>query len=156
MPEVLSPGIGTVLSVSLAVPATEDATAYAALTWVDVGEITEVPEHGAQSEVISHTPLATGITRKFHGAINMGSLTIPAGFAPSDPGQAILRDARRDRRQISVRLVYPKVDPDSVTGFTEYVLAKVFSATLGASTSAVNSGSYQVEFDSEIVEVDEL
>lgn len=156
MPDDLSPGIGTVLYASAATPTTEDAAGYAALSWVAVGEITEIPEYGPQSEVVTHTPLATGITAKYHGAINYGSLTIPLALARDDAGQTVLDTARRDRTRISFRIEYPKLDPASVTGATEYTQGKVFSFTRGASSGAVVSGSVQVEFEKETVEVDEL
>ena len=85
--------IGTKFSVSATLPTTlddDDTTGYASLTGTLVGEVTEVPEYGGQAATVEHTPLATGITRKFHGAINYGSLTVPLALDRDDAGQAIL------------------------------------------------------------------
>ena len=56
---------GTLFALVAAEPATIDAAGFGALTFVNVGEITEIPEYGANAEVVSHQPLATGRTEKY-------------------------------------------------------------------------------------------
>jgi hypothetical protein len=140
MSDDLSPGIGTILSVVAAVPATNDDAGFGALTLVPVGEITEVPEYGPTSEVVTHVPLATGITAKYHGAINMGSITVPLAIDRADAGQVILRAAEVSRDRISFGITYPD-------GTIEYFQGKVFSFTIGASAGAVVSGNCNIEIE---------
>lgn len=66
---------------------------YAALTWVEVGEITSFGEFGASFQQITHTPVGSRRTYKFKGARDDGSLQLTLGRDPSDPGQADLAEA---------------------------------------------------------------
>lgn len=155
MAENLTTGIGTVLYVSATVPTTTDPTGFAALTWVEVGEITEIPEYGGTSEVVTHTPLKTGVQEKFHGTENAGSLQIPLAYDSEDAGQDILRTAHRNKTQLAFKIEYPKVDAASTAGAIDYTIGKVFSFTRSATTGGVVSGSVNVEFDMTPLEVAE-
>ncbi|WRH62036.1 MAG: hypothetical protein RSE12_16940 [Fuscovulum sp.] len=138
-----STSIGTLFSVSTAAPATLDAAGYAALTYTQVGEITEIPEFGAEHAVVTHTPLATGVVDKQHGEVNYGSLTIP--FAEDvDAGQTLLSTALANKTVISVKVAFP-------SGRIRYFRARVFSTRVSASTGSVVSGSAMVEIISPIV-----
>ena len=145
--ENLTTGIGTILYASATTPTTFDEAAYSALTWVEVGEITDIPEYGGTSEVVTHTPLKTGVQEKFHGAENAGSLQIPLAYDSLDAGQDVLRDARDNKRQIAFKIVYPKVLTASAEGATDYMVGKVFGFTRSASTNGVVAGNVNVEFD---------
>lgn len=83
--------VGTIISVSSALPATENAAGYAALTFSPVSEASEVPEHGSEQALAQHTPLATGIVQKRGGSIDAGEFTLPFALSDDDAGQAILR-----------------------------------------------------------------
>ena len=61
---------GTILSVVADEPATIDAAGFGALTFVEVGEVTDIPEYGPNVQVVEHNPLKTGVTQKFKGFIN--------------------------------------------------------------------------------------
>jgi len=93
----LTEGIGGFLSVSAATPATFDAAGYVALTFVEVGEVSEVPEFGAAYSPVTFTPLKTGIVNKFHGELNYGSITVPLGYDSANAGQIILLAALASR-----------------------------------------------------------
>ena len=139
--------IGTVMSASAALPATYDQTGYEALTYTAIGEVTEIPQHGGEADVIEHTPLATGIVNKFHGAIDYGSLTIPLGLSDGDAGQDIIAAAFASREAISFKVAYPD-------GLTNYFTAKCMSTIKrGASVGNVVSGEFNLELVSAIVEV---
>ncbi|WP_103171602.1 phage tail tube protein [Paracoccus sp. SY] len=158
MADNLTTGIGTILYVSATIPATLDEAGFAAITgsgWVEVGEITEIPDYGGTSEVVTHTPLKTGVQEKFHGAENAGSLQIPMAYDPSDAGQAILKAAKADKKQRAFRVEYPKVDVAATAGRTDYFVGKVFGVTRGATTGGVVSGTVTVELDMEPIEVAE-
>ena len=142
----LTEGIGGFLSVSAATPATFDASGYAALTWTEVGEASEVPEFGAAYSAVTFTPLKTGIVNKFHGELNYGSITIPLGYDSSDAGQAILLAALASKDEIGFR-------ETRSDGTIRYIMGKVMSFPRGQSVGSVNMASCNIEFTRADVEV---
>ena len=138
--------IGGFLSVSAAAPATFDDTGYAALTWTEVGEASEVPEFGAAYSPVTFTPLKTGIVNKFHGELNYGSITIPLGYDSADPGQIILLAALTSKDEIS----FKETRSD---GTIRYISGKVMSFPRGQSVGSVNMASCNIEFTRADVEV---
>ena len=142
----LTEGIGGFLSVSAATPATFDASGYAALTWTEVGEASEVPEFGAAYSAVTFTSLKTGIEDKFHGALNYGSITIPLGYDSADAGQIILLAALASKDEISFR-------ETRSDGTVRYIMGKVMSFPRGQSVGSVNMASCNIEFTRADVEV---
>lgn len=137
-------GIGGFLSVSAAAPATYDATGYAALTWTDVEQAGEIPDYGPAHSVVTFVPLKTGITNKFHGELNYGSITVPGALDAADAGQGILDAARRSKDEISFR-------ETRSDGTIQYFSGKVMSFTSGASVGSVVPFSAMVEITRETV-----
>lgn len=148
----VAPGIGTILYVSNAKPATENAAGYEALTWTAVGEVTELPEHGPASEVVTHVPLATGITQKYHGTLNYGSLAVPYAVDRDDAGQVIMNTVMNTKVRASFKVAWAD-NPGGTSGTVDYYQGKVFSGTRAASSGGANSGSFQVEFETAPVTV---
>ena len=142
----LTEGIGGFLSVSAATPATFDADGYAALTWTEVGEASEIPEFGAAYSAVTFTSLKTGIENKFHGALNYGSITIPLGYDSADDGQIILLAALASKDEISFR-------ESRSDGTVRYIMGKVMSFPRGQSVGSVNMASCNIEFTRADVEV---
>ena len=142
----LTEGIGGFLSVSADTPATFDADGYAALTWTEVGEASEVPEFGATYSAVTFTPLKTGIVNKFHGELNYGSITIPLGYDSADAGQIILIAALASKDEISFR-------ETRSDGTIRYIMGKVMSFPRGQSVGSVNMASCNIEFTTADVEV---
>ena len=139
--------IGTILRAAATLPATYDAAGYGALTPTAVGEITEIPTFGGQAETITHTPLATGITEKFQGAINYGSLTVPLAFDRDDAGQVILKAAFASKARIAFEVEYPD-------GSFDYFSGKVMSEIRrGSTVSGVLGGDVMIEIETPLVEV---
>lgn len=139
--------IGTTISISAAVPATYDAAGYGALTFTEIGEITEVPSFGGEASTVEHTPLKTGITEKFHGAINYGSMTVPLGLDISDAGQVIVNAEFVSKTRSAFKITWPD-------GAITYQSGKCMSEVRrGASTSAVVGGDFKVEIETAAVEV---
>lgn len=154
MADNLTTGIGTILFVSATLPATLTEAGFTAVTtWVEVGEITEIPEYGGSSEVVTHTPLKTGVQEKFHGPSNAGSLQIPMAYDPSDAGQIILKAAKADKKQRAFKIEYPRVDTAADEPRKDYFVGKVFGVTRSATTNGVVSGTVTVELDMEPIEV---
>jgi hypothetical protein len=139
-------GIGGILSASAALPATFDEVGYAALTWTEVAEVTELPEYGASHETVTHTPLKTGIKNKFHGELDYGSLAVPMAHDAADPGQIILKAARVSKDEISFKMTYSD-------GAIDYISGKVMSFTKGMSVGSVVPATSQLEYTRELIEV---
>jgi hypothetical protein len=141
---------GTLLALVVAEPATVDAAGFGALTYVNVGELTDLPEYGASAEVVTHNPLATGITEKYKGFINNGSMSLSLARDADDAGQIILASCVtgiNKNAEVSFRVTYQD-------GSIDYFTGKVFSYTKApGSANSIVSSTVQVEINSVIVEV---
>ncbi len=84
---------GTTLKISAGVPATFDATGYAALTYTTVGEVTDLGELGREYNLVTHNPLATRGTVKTKGSFNEGSLNVQLALDTDDAGQILMKTA---------------------------------------------------------------
>lgn len=134
----LTEGIGGFLSASAAAPATYDAVGYAALTWTDVAEVSEIPEYGAEHSAVTFVPLKTGIVNKFHGELNYGSITMPMALDTADAGQILLKAALTSKDEISFRETRSDAS-------VQYFSGKVMSFKSGASVGSVVPLSVMVE-----------
>lgn len=141
---------GITFSVVQGAPATVDAAGFAALTFVEVGEVTDLPEYGPTTEVVTHQPLKTGITEKYAGFTDNGSLAVGLGQDASDAGQVILR-ASQELANKGTAYSFKTEFPD---GTIDYYSGGLFSYTTnpGAANSIVASTA-QVEINSVIVRV---
>jgi hypothetical protein len=141
---------GTKLSVVAEDPATFDDVGYEALTFVEVGEVIDLPEYGPNVQVVESNPLATGITEKFKGFINYGSQSMGLEFDSEDAGQIILAagvEGATKNAQHAVKIEYQD-------GSTDYYSARIFSYTKapGGANSMVGS-TVQVEINTPVVRV---
>lgn len=131
-------------------PATNDDTGYSALTYVDIGQTTNIPSFGPTVAVVESNPLATGITEKFKGFINNGSTSVDFDLDPTDAGQILVSSAtigaNKDVRH-SFKIEYS-------TGDIRYFQGKVFSdsETPGGANSMV-SGTAQIEIETVVLKV---
>jgi hypothetical protein len=145
MSDALKPGLGTTLQLSATLPTTQTDAAYAALTWITVGEVTDIPSFGPAHEVVTHVPLATGVTAKYHGALNTGSITVPMALNSADTGQAALKTALANKTRIAFKVDY-------ADGTNDYFQGKVMSFTRGASIGSVVSAEVMIEIETPIIE----
>ena len=140
---------GVSFSVVAETPATPDVAGFEALTFVEVGEVTDVPEYGASASVVEHMPLATGVVEKYKGFINFGSMSVSLGRDVDDAGQALLKAAVTGAGK-NVEHSFKIGFPD---GSSEYATGKVFSYTTnpGSANSIVGSTA-NIEINTEVVE----
>lgn len=98
---------GSTLSVVAAgaAPATFDATGYAALSWVLIGEITDFGEIGREYNLITHNPVGNRSTQKFKGSFNEGQMNLSLGLQTDDAGQIIIKAASISDLSFSYRMV---------------------------------------------------
>lgn len=141
---------GVVLSVVADTPATNDAAGYEALTFVEVGELVDLPEYGPTVTVVESNPLKTGITEKFAGFTNYGSVSLGLEWDPEDAGQTILADAINPGGAYVVHSFKVAYNDGTV----EYFQGGVFSYTRapGSANSMVGSTA-QVEINTEVLRV---
>jgi len=142
---------GTKLSVVAEDPATFDEAGYEAMTtFVEVGEVIDLPEYGPNVQVVESNPLATGTTEKFKGFINYGSQSMGLEFDSADAGQIILAagvEGAAKNKQHAIKIEYQD-------GSVDYYSARIFSYTKapGSANSMVGS-TVQVEINTPITRV---
>ena len=85
--------LGTTLSLFAGVPETFDDAGYAALTYTAVGEVGDLGEFGGTREVVTFTPVDTGIVAKRPGSIDYGQMSLQIARDAEDVGQIALQSA---------------------------------------------------------------
>lgn len=145
MPNITN--IGTVVSVSAGIPATFDQAGYEALTFSEVTGVSSLGEFGPAYEILNHTDVNNGITKKAHGALNYGDPALQYRIVDADAGQGIITTALNTRATISVKIERP-------SGLAQYVQAIVSSAPDSeANAAATRLRSSNINITSSIVEV---
>ena len=74
-------------------PATYDALGYAALTYAEVGEITDLGTLTAEYAVTEHNPIGDRNLQKLKGTRDNGSQDLTLGFDTVDAGQIVMQTA---------------------------------------------------------------
>lgn len=148
---------GAKLSVSASLPATHDAAGFAALSYTEVGEITDIPAFGRTYAEVTHKPVNKRATFKFKGSYDDGgtTLTMARGTADAanDPGQAVLKTFLNSDNDLSVKVEYND-NPDGTSNSIDYFRAKVLSMpnSIGAA-DAIVTRQVQLSINGDIVEV---
>lgn len=130
---------GVLISVSVATPATFDAAGYAALTYTNIGEITDGGSHGRVYAVVSHKPIGNRAEQKFKGSFNEGQKTIQVGIDDDEPGQLIVKAGVKSDANYSFKVTYQG-------GSVDYFQAKVMSFVKATgSVDSIRSGTIMLE-----------
>ena len=138
---------GTTLGISANAPATYDETGFSALTFTDIGEITDMGEYGREYALVTHNPLGDRRTVKRKGSYNDGALTMSLGRVPSDAGQVLLLAALDSDDSYSFEVTLQD-------GTIQYFSGQVMSYTTNVgSVDQITGASVTVEIDGDIVEV---
>jgi hypothetical protein len=82
---------GTTLAVSASTPATFNVAGYSALSFTNVGEITDLGEFGREYALVTHNPVGSRGTQKFKGSFNEGTMTLSLGLDTDDAGQIVMK-----------------------------------------------------------------
>ena len=141
---------GLTVKLSASQPATPDASGYAALTYTEIGEVTNVPSFGPTVAVVESNPLKTGITEKFKGFINNGSTSVDFDVDTEDAGQILLSSgtigANKDVRHSFVI--------EYADGSKRYFQGKIFSdSETPGSANSMLTGTAQIEIETEVLKV---
>lgn len=121
---------GTKIHVSASAPATFDKAGYEALTWTQIGEITDGGSHGRTYAEVKHTPIDNRAVQKYKGSFDNGTKTLQMAVDDDDAGQDVLRAGLASDADYYFKVLYPN-------GAADYFPAKVMSfakATAGVDT----------------------
>jgi len=130
---------GTTIGISVAAPATYTASGYAALTFTNIGEITDGGQHGQTAALVTHSPIGTRVVQKFKGSINQGTKTLQLAIDKDDAGQIILDAAVLSDADYFFKVEYQGGDID-------YFPAKVMSFVKNAAgVDTMRSGTVNLE-----------
>jgi hypothetical protein len=138
--------IGIRLYASESEPTVQNESGYAALSWTEIGEITDLPDYGPTTQVIESNALKFGVTQKFPGSTNYGSLAIGMDLDPDDTGQQFLEGSLslggiRKSRSFRIKL------KDT---FNEYFQGMITSNVRGASGNSMVSSTVNTEINTKI------
>lgn len=135
---------GSTLAISSSLPASVTPTAYAALTYTLIGEVTDGGSIGRTYNIVEHLPLGARGKVKLKGSYDDGTMTVQAAYAPGNAGQILIETALDDDDFYSFKLILQN-------GTIKYFQAQVVSSPVnvgGADTVtgttinlAVKSGS---------------
>jgi hypothetical protein len=138
---------GTKISIASGEPTTYDETGFDALSFSEIGEVTDLGEFGREYSLVTHNPLGSRQTVKRKGSFNDGTISMTVARVPSDSGQADLQTAvdSDDNYQFKVELQ---------DGRVLYFSAQVMSYTTNVgSVDQITSASVSIEITDEIIEV---
>lgn len=145
--EVIS-SLGTTLKVVLGAPATYTQAGFEALTFVEVGELTDIGEFGGESEVLTHTPIKTGFVNKVIGPTDYGTINAQGARAPSDTGQIAMKAGFDGANRGLVHSFEVRYFDGSVEYFTGKITS--FTSNIGSASNIRNFGC-NVAIDNQVL-----
>ena len=138
---------GTKLFISASAPATYNSTGFAALTWTEIGEVSEMGEFGRQYNLVTFNTLGDRRTVKRKGSYNDGTIACQMARVPDDAGQTILTTAVNSDNSYSIKI---KLQDGTVF----YTSAQVMSYTTNiGNVDQITSATVNLEIDNDILEV---
>jgi hypothetical protein len=141
---------GSKLYVSATLPGTYDAAGFEALSWTEVGEVTEIPQFGKVCTIVNHLPLGQRQTIKRKGSYDNGTLDVPYAFDPAgDAGQTLLENAVDSDNSYAFRIDIKNPAVKSVY-FTAQCTSRPI--TVGATDSIVMANSALAIDDDVLIE----
>lgn len=84
---------GASIGISAAAPATFTEAGYGALTFTNIGEVTDLGEFGREYNLITHNPIDTRATKKLKGSYNEGQIALTVALDTDDAGQNLAKTA---------------------------------------------------------------
>lgn len=138
---------GTTLSISTALPATYDKAGFAALTFTEIGEVSDLGEFGRSYNLVTFNSLSNRRTVKRKGSYNDGTINAQMARVPSDAGQAILTAGVNSDNSYSIKVVLQD-------GTVFYTTAQIMSYTTNVGNSEqITAASVGLEIDNDIIEI---
>lgn len=137
---------GTKLYVSASAPATYNSAGFAALSWTEVTEVTDLGEFGKEYNLVTHNPLGSRQTIKRKGSYNNGNLTLAMARVPTDAGQALLIAGRDSDNSYSFKVLNQDL---TIAYFSGQIMK--YTANVG-SVDQIFGASVTVELDNDVIE----
>lgn len=138
---------GSIISVSENAPATYNQVGFEALSYTEIGEVTDMGEFGKTYNVVTHMRIADRQVVKRKGSYNNGTMALQMARVPSDAGQAILVEAVDSDDSYSFKL-------ELQDGSVFYFSAQVTSYPLAVgNVDSITAATVNVEIDNDIIEV---
>lgn len=132
---------GTTISLSAAAPATFNEAGYEALSFTEIGEVTNLGDIPSEVfQLVTHQPIKTRGMEKAKGGKNMGNQTIQFALSASDAGQALLEAASASDNVYSVKISHPEIGD-----IYAQALIMSFQRTYG-DVNSPSQGSAQIEY----------
>jgi hypothetical protein len=122
--------IGSKVYISAGVPATIDGTGFAALSYTEIKEVTDIGMIGPESAVILHNPVSDNSTYKFKSTRNNGSVDLKGGRATADAGQILLIAAEASTAPYALKIVL-----QNATILYSQVLVMSYKTSIGTATA---------------------
>ena len=147
---------GAKISVSNAAvtSATDTAVEYAALTWLEIGEVENLGDFGDTANIINFTALAAARVRKLKGSRDAGELSLVCGNDPVDVGQVALIAYEKTKFVYAFKIEAADKPNPAGTNSIFYFRALVNSAALSmGEADSVIKRNFNLPIDSEVVEV---
>lgn len=85
-------------------PADLDATAFAALTWVQIKGVGSHGETGSKTNILNYDTWDTKVTQKAKGIVDAGSPEIELARISDDAGQVLLRTAAKTNTNYAFKM----------------------------------------------------
>lgn len=138
---------GTTISISSApIGVTYDDAAFTALTWTEIGEVSDLGEFGREYNVIKFNPLKTRRTIKRKGSYDDGTVQVQLGKVKTDAGQLLLATALNSDLSYPIKIVLQD-------GTIFYFTAQVSSATTNVgNVDQITAMTVKLEIDNDIIE----
>jgi len=130
---------GTTIGLSSSAPATFNSAGYSALTFTNIGEVTDLGEFGREYNLITHNPIGSRGTVKLKGSFNEGSINMTLGLDTDDAGQILAKTASQSDNDYSFVIT-------TQNGDDYYFQAKVMSFKVNVgSVDSVTTATIMLE-----------
>ncbi len=137
---------GTTVGISATLPTTYDAdasTGYAALTFVDVGEIVDMGEIAKVFAAISHQTVGRAFSQKIKDTFDVSDVPLTLGRVTSNTGQVAIQTALGSDNSVAFKVTFPSGDYANFTG-------KIMKAGIGGiSSGSISTTSVNIAIDPE-------
>jgi hypothetical protein len=129
--------------------------AFAALTWVEVGEIEDLGELGDESESVEFVALSDARKRKLKGPRDAGSMQVQCGDDPLNAGQIAMVAAEASPLAYNFKVVLNDAITVGGVGSNQYFRGKVFSKrrNVGQANNVVKR-TFNIGVDTVVLETD--
>jgi len=116
--------VGVTVAIAASVPATEDASDYAAIITTEIGKVLSVPETGNTSNAGTVTLLKNGVTQHYNGSKVVSPFTVPYVYSLTDAGQVIVRAGENGTTEHTLVIT----DPDGDIYYIQGVIGSVLQS----------------------------